>query len=267
MGNKQENHDLDLSPIVPEARSIVLTATLIYLQYLSQWCIGVIIHGSALKGGYIAGCSDIDFQLYLEPEAFHNDGDLSLDLAMALHRDLARIDPAPFQYIQGYALSSQKRAERTGLIPGAYHIITGTLPVPEATEEELQIAARQALDGLNVSRLFHPQELLQHGCWKLAQRIRWLCTDVWPILYHVLTVQQGNGIAMWQLPKQEAMKRLPQESVLAQTLQTFYLTICTYYSAETSVEDALKAIQSGLVFLQSVKSWWVENCAYEIPHE
>lgn len=266
MVNKQENHDIDLSPIVPEAQSIVRAATLAYLQHLSKWCIGVIIHGSALKGGYIAGCSDIDFQLYLEPEAFCDNGDLPLDLAMALHRDLSKIDPTPFQYIQGYAFSSQKKTGMTGLIPGAYHIITGTLPVPEATEEELQVAARQTLEKLNISDIFHPQELLQHGDWKLAQRVRWICTDVWPMLYHVLTIQQGKGIAMWQLPKHEAMKLLPQESALAQTLQTFYQAICAYYPTETSVDDALKAIQGGLVFLQSVKAWWIERSSYELAN-
>jgi hypothetical protein len=261
MVNKQAKFDIDLAPIVPEALPIVRAATLVYLQHLSPWCIGIVIHGSALKGGYIPGCSDIDFQIYLQPEAFHDDDDLTLDLAMALHRDLARIDPAPFQYIQGYARSSQKKAGMVGLIPGAYHMITGTLPVPEATEEELQVAARQALASLNVSSIFHAQDLLQHGAWKLAQQVRWLCTDVWPMLYHVLTIQQKEAIAIWQLPKQEAMKLLSPESDVAQTMQSFYRTICNYYSAETSVEYALKAIQSGLDFLQSVKAWWIESCS------
>jgi hypothetical protein len=259
MLNEQETYHLDLSPIVPEAQSIVRAAALVYLQHLGQCCIGAVIHGSALKGGYIPNCSDIDLQLYLEPAAFNEHGDLSLECGIALHRDLARIDPAPFQYIQGYALPPQKREGMTGLIPGAYHVITGRLPVPEATEADLQAAARHALERLDISNVFRPQELLQHGCWKLAQRVRWLCTDVWPMLYHMLTVQQKNGIAVWQLPKHEAMKLLPQESVPAHMIHAFYQAICAYYPAGTSVEDALKAIQCGLAFLQSVKSWWIET--------
>ena len=262
MLNEQEKYHLDLSPIVPEAQSIVRAVALVYLQHLSTWCIGMVIHGSALKGGYILGCSDIDLQLYLEPAAFNEHGDLSLERCLALHRDLARIDPAPFQYIQGYALPPQKKEGMTGLIPGAYHVITGTLPVPQATEDDLQVAARQALERLDISDVFRPQDLLQHGSWKLAQRVRWLCTDVWPMLYHVLTIQQRNGIAAWQLPKQEAMKLLPQESAPARMIHAFYQAICTYYQKEASAEGALKAIQSGLAFLQSVKSWWIDTSSY-----
>jgi len=258
MLNEHGKYHLDLSPIVPEAQLVVRAAALIYLEHLGPWCLGMVIHGSALKGGYIPGCSDIDLQLYLEPAAFNDQGDLSLESSIALHRDLARIDPAPFQYIQGYALPPQKREGRTGLIPGAYHVITGTLPVPEATENELQAAARHRLERLDISNIFRPQELLQHGCWKLAQRVRWLCTDVWPTLYHMLTIQQKNGIAVWRLPKQEAMNLLPQESIPAQRIHAFYQAICAYYSKEASTENALQAIQYGFAFLQSVKSWWIE---------
>ena len=259
MLNEQETYHLNLSPIVPEALSIVRAAILVYLQHLGQWCIGAVIHGSALKGGYIPNCSDIDLQLYLEPAAFNEHGDLPLECGIALHRDLARINPAPFQYIQGYALPPWKKEGRTGLIPGAYHVITGMLPVPEATEEELQTAARQALERLDTSNVFRSQDLLQHGSWKLAQRVRWLCTDVWPTLYHMLTIQQRNGIAVWQLSKQEAMNLLPQNSIPAQLIDAFYQTIYIYYSQEASTENALKVIQIGLAFLQSVKVWWIET--------
>jgi hypothetical protein len=256
MLSEQDSYYLDLAPIVPEAQEIARAAATAYLRHLNQWCIGVLIHGSALKGGYIPGCSDVDFQVYLEPTAFDSNGNLPLAIGIAIQRDLARIDLAPFQYIQGYALPPKKREGFTAPIPGAYHMITGTLPIPEATEEELQVAARHALDKLNVSLVFRPQELLEHGSWKLPQKVRWLCTDVWPMLCHILTVQQKNGIAVWQQSKHEAMKLLPQDSVLAQTIQAFYAAVCTYYSTETSVESALKVIQTGLTFLQFVQTWW-----------
>ncbi len=259
MPGEQESYTLNIAPVVPEAQSIVRDATTIYLRHLSQWCIGVIVHGSALKGGYIPGCSDIDLQVYLEPSAFHSSGDLPLELCLAIQRDLSNIDPTPFQYIQGYALPPYPRAGFVGPIPGAYHVVTGRLPVPAATEEQLQAGARHALETCDVASIFRVQALLQHGAWKLPQQVRWLCTDVWPTLYHVLTIQQGQGIKVWQLPKQEAMKLLPQEGHPAHLIQAFYHAVCRYYASNSSVDEALAAIEYGVAFIQSAKTWWEGN--------
>ncbi|HLJ36417.1 MAG TPA: hypothetical protein VKU38_22350 [Ktedonobacteraceae bacterium] len=70
MLNEHNRYHLDLAPLVPEAQEIARAAATVYLRHLGQWCIGVLIHGSGLKGGYIPGCSDVDFQVYLEPAAF-----------------------------------------------------------------------------------------------------------------------------------------------------------------------------------------------------
>src|SRR2546430_3947026 len=70
MLSDQRRERLDISRLVAEAQAIVHAAATVYLRHLGQWCMGVLVHGSALKGDYIPGCSDIDFQLYLEPAAF-----------------------------------------------------------------------------------------------------------------------------------------------------------------------------------------------------
>ena len=60
----------DVSGLVPEARSIVQQVAGVYLRHTAPWFIGLIVHGSAVKGGVIPNCSDIDFQLYLDYPAF-----------------------------------------------------------------------------------------------------------------------------------------------------------------------------------------------------
>ncbi len=131
MLSEKNVYDLDVSQVVPEAREIVRAAAAVYLHHLGPWCIGVIVHGSAMKGGYIPGCSDIDFQLYLEPSAFTKHNQLPLERCLALQRDLAQIDPSPFQYIQGYALPPVPRKGYVGPIPRAYHVVIGVLPIPD----------------------------------------------------------------------------------------------------------------------------------------
>jgi len=45
----------DLSRVVPEAKSIVQAAATVYLNHTGPWFIGLLVHGSALKGGFIPG--------------------------------------------------------------------------------------------------------------------------------------------------------------------------------------------------------------------
>jgi hypothetical protein len=61
---------LNLSPLTPEARPIVEAAAAIYLRHFQPWFVGLVVHGSALKGGFLPGCSDIDLLLFLDRQAF-----------------------------------------------------------------------------------------------------------------------------------------------------------------------------------------------------
>lgn len=96
----------DVTGLQPEAQSIVQATSAIYYKHTSSWFIGLIAHGSAVKGGFIPGCSDIDLQLYLEDAAFSEHGILPLSTGMAIQRELSHIDPAPFQYIHTEAATS-----------------------------------------------------------------------------------------------------------------------------------------------------------------
>lgn len=252
---------LDVSCLVPQARSIVQTAATVYLQHTRPWFIGLLAHGSALKGGFIAGCSDIDLQLYLQNSAFTSANQLPLELSLAIQRDLAKIDPAPFRYIQCYALAALPK-DRVGPIPGAYCLLEGRLPVAEATPQQLQDSARTALANLNPLPASIAGGLLEHGGGRLQERVRWLCTDVWPKLYQVLSLQQDDPIRMWGLPKESAIELLSPDTTLGRTIRTFYQAVRAYYPTEQSVEQALTVIERGIIFLQAVQAWWSETHTY-----
>lgn len=94
---------IDTAPVLPEARQIVHRAAEIDLRHTAPWFIGLMLHRSALKGGYIPGGSDVDLQLYLADAAFDPDGQLPLQVSTTIHRELLAIDLAPFSYIhQGH---------------------------------------------------------------------------------------------------------------------------------------------------------------------
>jgi hypothetical protein len=250
----------DVSPLTPTAQPIVLQAAEIYYRHLSPWLIGLLIHGSAYKGGFIPGCSDIDLKLYLRQEAFVSGDNLPLDLAISLHRDLARLDPAPFQYIQTQAVFPQPHGEhenaQLGPVSGAYHMLWGDLPVPEATREQAIQSAHRTLKRIPSVIDSIGNELLQHGGGKLERRVRFLCTDVWPTLYSLRVLQSDDPLDVWRKPKTVILESLPSYEPIGQAIRNFYQGLCTYYAGESSVENALRAITHGIHFLSLAMQWY-----------
>ena len=232
---------IDLAPLVPRARPIVAAAADVFMRHTQPWFIGLLVHGSALKGGVIPGCSDIDFQLYLEDEAFVEE-QLLLKTALAIQRDLSPIDVAPFQYIQGWARPRhagrcEKRA--IGPIPGTYHMLAGTLPIPEATFEESLARARESLDA---NRTYLGNDLLHHGGGRLERTTRYVCTDVWPVLFSLLVLRERD-LSIWRLTKEEAIARLPEP--VRSAAEEFLRRVYTYYTGAGDVPAALALIEQG----------------------
>ena len=124
------------------------------MRHMEPWLIGILVHGSALKGGYIAGSSDIDLHMYVEDAALNEDHQLPFEVCGAIHCDLAQIDFPPFRNIQEYALPSSVDSPalkfETGPIPGSYRMVAGELPIPEATVDHVRGRAARELGSMKV---------------------------------------------------------------------------------------------------------------------
>jgi hypothetical protein len=253
---------LDLSGVQPAAQQVVHAAARIYAHHTAPWFIGLLVHGSACKGDFIAGCSDIDLKLYLRDEAFvgtRTGNKLPFALAAAIHRDLAPIDPTPFQYIQCYAERPTLPEGQCGPVAGAYHVVLGSIPVPEASADQLRAAARSALERLDPYPAYIAKDLLQHGGGRFERTVRFACTDVWPVLYQLLCLQQPDPVQVWSLPKRQAIALLPPDSLLHGAIAGFLATVTAYYTGKRSVERGLQMLQDAVIFLAAARTWWDEQ--------
>lgn len=254
----------DVSPLVPEARPIVLEAAQIFYKHLHPWLTGILVHGSAYKGGFIPNCSDIDIQLYLKADAFDQEETIPLQLALAIHRELAHINIAPFQYIQGYTLPENpakllEKRQWIGPIPGTYHMVFGTLPVPEATAAQIMQSAKWTLERQRAARADVSLDLFQHGGGKLERRLRFLCTDIWPALYSILTLRTENPLYIWQQSKENVIELLPEQEPLGQAIRAFYSSVYTYYTEKQSVEQTLLVLEQGVYFSHLATQWYQQE--------
>jgi hypothetical protein len=98
--------------------------------------------------------------------------------------------------------------------------------------------------------------LLEHGAGKVERHIRLLCASVWPTLNQVLTLQQNNSIAVWNLTKQQAIEELPAQSPMGQAIRLFYHAMTEYYPSQSSLDAGLEGARNGINFLQAASSWW-----------
>jgi len=253
----------DVSGLVPEARPVAQAVAAIYWNHTQPWFVGLACFGSAVRGDVIPGVSDIDFHLYLQPSIFINaDGHqniLPLELGLAIYRDLAQVDPAPFRYIDGGAETDHLPEGHLGPIPGNYHLLAGILPYAEATNAQVKVIAQQELNRLNPLPAFVSDALLQYGTGRgdLSHTVRQLCQTVWPVIYHVASLQQEDALTVWRLPKNRVIHFFSVEDALGRTIRAFDATMRLYYPTEASVDMALNLIQAGVKVLQSASQWWL----------
>jgi hypothetical protein len=260
-----ESINIDVSGLVPEARQTARQVAELFYRHTRPWFIGLVGFGSAVKGAVIPGASDIDFHLYLKDDIFVNPDALTLplDLSLTIQRGLAQIDPSPFAYIDGGPERAVIPPGHVGPVPGAYHLIAGRLPVPEATSDSLKAEARAGLDRLDpipgflTEGLFHAGT--SHGTLDLT--VRRLAQVVWPVIFQVLALQQEDACAVWALPKDQAVLALAPDSPPGQAARAFYQAALTYYKAagQERLDLAFIFIEQGVLFRQAAKDWWIKQ--------
>jgi hypothetical protein len=243
-------YDRERDDLVGQAGIIADRVTHVLLSHLRQWTECILVHGSAYKGGTIPYCSDIDFQVYLKTEAFDDLGSLPIESALALHSDLALIDPNPFSYIQIRAIRASD--SNICLLPGTYKVLWGKLPVREAAHEEILLSARKHLDHIRIPPFDIANRLLDHGDGKLERIVRLLCTDVWPAFYS-FGVWQLDSTDFWALPKLRAVELLSTANKpVGETVEAFHDKCVAYYTHGRPLHEALDLIRSGLNVLNTI---------------
>ena len=245
---------IDVDGLALEAQPIALRVAEIYLRHTGNAFVGLIAHGSGVKGDFIPNGSDLDFQLYVRPALRDGRGPLPLKIGLAIQGELAAIDPAPFAYIQGYAHAGATRAGWIGPVPGAYTVIAGMLPIPETTAAELTTAARRDLAEIPARLASLPQGLLDTERGSLGRRVRLLLTDVWPALRQVVTLQTAEAIAVWQMTKEEAIDALEGEA-LRTSGGAVHEAAWALSAAIDSLDAQLAVIRTGADFLAAAGAW------------
>ncbi len=243
----------DVSGLQAEARGIVERAAEAFLTHLQNDLVSLVAHGSAVKGDYVPGCSDVDLVLIVRPGTLATGGHLPFATVAALQFDLSGIEIAPFRYLQS-RVEEQGRPRKGGFVPGAYHLVWGEPNVPLATPEQLRGAAREALIGLDIRAMEARicDRLLDCGEGRFDREVRYICTDVWPRLYCMLIVDGCDPLEVWRMTKSEAIAATNERSEAGKSVRDFYEAVVRHYTRGEAVETGMAVLELGLRFLRAV---------------
>ena len=225
---------------------------------------GIVLHGSALKGGGIPGYSDVDFMVFLAPVCFDESGTLLDHLVFAIQE---RIGPLPwreagFLYPQAYFYDARRLPDWwTGPIPGAHRVLWGRLP-PEVVPTAEGLRA----DSLRFLKHVLPQYIARDlGGFadaddaSLPRRVRLLGTRVMPAILALLGHDAGDPLALWALPKFEALRLLEErypDDEGPRLARRFFEDVRRLYGGAFDADLGRRTFRTGIAFLR-----WAELVA------
>lgn len=223
---------------------------------------GIVLHGSAVKGGFIPGYSDLDLMVFLTPDCFDGNGALPDETVFAVQE---RIGPLPwqeagFRYPQAYFYDARRLpAWWTGPPPGAHRVLWGALP-PEArpSPEGVRRSARDWLArGLHEAVAADLHGFIDADDASIPRRLRLLGTRVTPTMFAVLTLEADDPIALWAQPKDAALEQLRARYPGASgpnAAGRFYEAVRRLYGAAFDPDAGRTAFRDGIAFLR-----WAEG--------
>ena len=229
---------------------------------------GVVLHGSAVKGGGIAGFSDVDFMVFLSPDCFGEHGNLSDESTFAVQE---RIGPLPwreagFLYPQAYFYDAQRLPSWwTGPVPGSYRVLWGelpaeTMPTPDGLRAASVRFLKETLPEYIAADL---SGFVDAPDDTLPLRVRLLGTRVTPTIFALAGHDAVDVLELWALPKLDALARLATRYPDAEgpaLARRFYESVARLYRNEFDPDLGRQTFRTGIAFLR-----WAERIGQALP--
>ena len=177
-----------------------------FVEVLGDHLEALLVHGSAVTGGYIEGFSDFDFLLFIR-------GELSTADARAAQSRLGEADHRPFEYLQisrVIDLDDPPAGEcRRLLIDGAYAALRGDYPDgwPFLDEEALRARSRAVLAGLTALLERKRRHWAAATGARRTLEVRYHMTDLKPAVRAALVERGEPALEVWRAPYPELAHR------------------------------------------------------------
>lgn len=221
---------------------------------------GAILKGSALKGDFIEGYSDLDVHLFVDAAAMRGVDVPALDRALAFQKLFGSVEPRDYgvNSCQLFFVTwGRYPAGWVRPIPGAYEVIYGALP-PGFTDLDPADYVRGAHDWLDASPRWIDTLLgrfVDKPDRTVADLIRLAGTILKPVPYCAAVILHGDPFRIWRLPLAEVLPLVAAEISPSGSLGAFFARVQEWPAIEGDPDQLRELFRLALTALQEAADW------------
>ncbi len=221
----------------------------------------VTLKGSAVKGDFIWGYSDLDFHVFLKPEDMDGKKAPNLDGAVRFQKAFGAVNPEDFgaSQFQIYFLNSEKYPpDWVPPVEGAFKVCWGTLPpvAREADDAPYLHHAEQSLSGIVDSRDKLIERFVDKPNFGVPRIVRLLGATVKSYMHDVLVLQTSKPKDVFKLRLDE-MVPLVEDAVGSEGyLSRFFENVSNWPLIRQDPEYARKTFVEGMKALEEIAEWF-----------
>jgi predicted nucleotidyltransferase len=220
----------------------------------------VILKGSSVRGDFIQGYSDLDFNVFLKPGVMDGEKSPKVDGAIRFQRALGDIDPEDFgaSQFQIYFIDSEKYPhDWVSPLEGTYRIFWGNLPsVARQMEDSVYLSyAKQFLSDVEYTRKKIVERFIDKPNYRLPPIVRLLGASLKGYMYSVSVLLTSKPKIVLRL-KVDKLLPIVEEGIGSKGhFSKFFSYVVNWSLIKKNYENAREAFREGTKALDEISCW------------
>lgn len=222
----------------------------------------VTLKGSAVKGDFIRGYSDLDFHVFLKPEVMDGENVPKYEYAVQFQRAFGQVSPEDFEVsqFQIYFINSEKYPnDWAPPVDGTYKIILGALPKAARELDDgayIHFAEQHlSLSSIEYSRRSNVVRFVDKPDNRIAYNVRLLGATLKNYMYSISVLLTKEPKVAFRLGL-DKMIALVEEGIGSEGhFLTFFEYVSDWRRIRQDPEYARKAFREGIQALNEIASW------------
>jgi hypothetical protein len=220
----------------------------------------VIVKGSALKGDFLFGYSDLDIHAFVDPEALVGDRTPTLDHALRFQEAIGGMTPrdAGASQFQVYFLRADRPPEDwTPAVPGSYAVVYGEPPPALTNWRDADFVGQAArnLAGIPGEVLMLTGRILDKPDTSLAAYVRLAGTFVKGRAYSAAIRASGDPERALGMRTTELLRYLESRDPSLAAVRRFFDFAASWERVERDPPYAREAFRAAIAALETLATW------------